>query len=113
MTVSVAFEGRTLRIGSLEVELEFPIAEAFACGDIVIVLLRHDADSRTFGQFPNLVGLTERGERSWVAELPTTDSGDTYVSVSSRQPLVATSWSCHRCTLDPRSGRIVGRVFTK
>ena len=116
MIGSVGFSGRVLRIDSLQVELEYPIAEAFALGDLVIVRFPYDAElkrsGKSYGAFDNLFALTGRGERAWVAELPTNGT-DSYVAISSREPLVANSWSCFQCTLDPKSGKIVSTVFTK
>lgn len=112
MIHSVGFDGRVLRIDGLEVELEHPIAEAFILGDLVIVRFPYDAAPRSYGAFDNLLAMNSRGERAWVAEL--TESGtDSYVAISSRDPLVAHSWSCFRCTLDVASGKILQKVFTK
>jgi len=65
------------------------------------------------GAFNNLFAVAARGERVWVAELP--ESGtDEYVGIPSRDhPLVASSWSGFRCTLDMATGRILRKVFTK
>jgi hypothetical protein len=111
MTGPVEFENRTLRIGSIIVELEHPIVEAFLAGDLVVVLFRYDSDPRM--RFENLRAFTRQGALAWVAELPTSSGLDAYVEVASRDPLVVASWSCHRCTLDPRTGRVTGKTFTK
>lgn len=111
----VEFSGRTLRVGSTERELEYPIADAFrAATGVVVVLFRYDADLPKYAsrQFANLFALSPSGERRWLAELPTTGS-DAYVAIASRDPLVATSWSGYACTLAPRDGRIVRAEFTK
>jgi len=110
MSGPVAFEDRVLRMGATTVELEHPIADAFACGELILVLFRYDAGWR---QFSNLQAIASQGTRAWVAELPTSSSGDAYVGISSRDPLVAASWSGFQCTLDPHSGRITGKAFTK
>jgi len=106
MIGSVGFDGRVLRIDSLRVELEHPIAEAFVLGELVVVLFPYEAAPRSYGAFDNLIALTRRGERAWVAELPT-HGNDAWVDILSREPLVATSWSSLQCTLDPRSGKIL------
>jgi hypothetical protein len=112
MIGSVGFSGRGLRIDSLQVELEHPIAEAFALDNLVVVRFPYDASPRGYGAFDNLLTLNSRGERAWVAELPTNGT-DSYVAISSREPLVANSWSGFQCTLDPESGKILRKVFTK
>lgn len=101
-----------LHIDELHIELEHPIAQALACRDLVIVRFRHDAAPQRYGAFDNLFAVNRRGERVWVAELPDTGS-DAYVEISSREPLVAHSWSGFRCTLDPASGAILQKTFTK
>jgi hypothetical protein len=108
----VGFSGRVLRIDSVRVELEHPVAEAFAVGDLVIVRFPCDAAPKSYGAFENLIALTSYGDRAWIGELPTTGT-DAYVGVSSREPLVVNSWSCFQCTLDPKSGRILRKVLTK
>jgi hypothetical protein len=112
MIGAVGFSGRVLHIDSLQIELEHPIAEAFAVGALIVVRFPCDARLKSYGAFDNLFALTSRGEKAWVAELP--ESGtDSYVTISSREPLVANSWSGFQCTLDPASGRILRKVFTK
>jgi hypothetical protein len=110
---SVRFEGRVLIVDSgSRIELEFPIVDAFARDDLVVVLFAHDADPRGYGNFSNLIAVTSTGRQAWIAELPT-NQGDAYVQISSREPLLAYSWSGFDCTLEPRNGKIVRKVFLK
>jgi hypothetical protein len=109
----IGVSGNTLRIGAVAVAQAHPIAEAFPVGDLVVVLLRWDSKQEKHGQFPNLAAVSREGAPAWVAELPTTAPGDTFVGVESRDPLVVTSWSGHRCTVDAATGRIVASTFVK
>jgi hypothetical protein len=109
----VDFHGRTPRVGGKALELEYPIADAFAHGERVVALYRYDANLRSFDQFANLVALAADGATSWIAEPPTTSSVDTWAALSPREPLVAQSWGGCRCEVDLDTGRVVDRVFTK
>lgn len=73
-----SFSGRTVTIGDKNIEMEYPIHDAFLLGDKIIVLFHPDSYTEKFGQFRNLTALTLEGEKIWTAELPTNDSGDRY-----------------------------------
>ncbi len=109
----VSFSGRTLDVKGKSIELEYPVRDAFMLGDKIIVLFDPNAYIEKFGQFRNLIALTEDGDRLWSAELPTNQSGDTYFRVSSRNPLVANSFHSFDCEIDESTGRIRKKVFTK
>lgn len=109
----ITFSGKTVSIGGKSFEVEHPIADAFELGGRIIVLFNPDAYTEKFGQFPNLIALRPTGERLWTAELPTTTSGDRYYKVASRTPLVVYSVNSFECEIDPATGRIVARHFSK
>lgn len=112
--LDISFTGETLTVGDRRFRLPYPVDEAFERLGVVIVLYAPDSLSQRFGQFANLVAIDPAtGEQRWAAELPTTSSGDRYYSVSSRKPLVAYSVKSFVCTLDPATGRIIGREFVK
>lgn len=105
--------GSRLIVGDHMVELEYPIQEAFALEDKILVLYSPDAYQRDFGQFPNFVAFTPSGTKLWTAELPTTMTGDRYYEVSSWAPLVARSVYSFECELESSSGRIISKRFLK
>lgn len=70
------------------------------------------ADVPTWRAFNNLVAVDEAGNLHWTAETPDTH-GDSYVCLVSCEPLIAQSFSGYRCTIDPRTGEITHREFTK
>ena len=72
-----------------------------------------DADPRRYGTFRNVVALDRGGRQVWVAETPTTSTGDCYYHIASAKPLIAYSTQSFDCTIDPTSGRITEQVFTK
>lgn len=114
----VRFSGRELVIGGRRVELEHEIRSAQRVGKRIIVLYNSDVYWRNYGkpqtgQFHNLVAIDSEGKVEWVAELPSTYPDDSYVSVSSYEPLVVWAWSLYDCTIDPDTGRIVSKVWVK
>jgi hypothetical protein len=109
----VTLSGNTVVVGCKTITLSYPIAEAFRLEDKIIVLLDPDAYTEKFGQFRNLIALTIDGERLWTAELPTSMSSDTYYRISSKNPLVADSFSSYACEIDKLNGKIINRTFFK
>jgi ABC-type transport system substrate-binding protein len=51
--------------------------------------------------------------RLWTAELPTTNTGDSYYRIVSYRPLVAYSICSYECEIDLDTGRILRRSFFK
>lgn len=109
----VTFSGTKICLGGNSVELTHQIADAFPLSDKIIVLLDPDSESGKFGQFHNLIALDEAGKWLWIAELPTTESSDTYSRVSSKDPLIVDSFSSYACEIDEHTGRIKSKTFFK
>jgi len=61
----------------------------------------------------NLVCLDLSGKRLWEAEFPEPGKPDYYYEIGSRQPLVAYSLSSYDVELDPETGAILSKEFTK
>ena len=111
--MKVRFEGPILFLDDKSWKLDHAIRDAFELGGKAIVLFEPDEVMNTFGQFHNLVAIDGDGTRTWEAELPTTITGDRYYKVVRRIPLVAYSVQSYDCQIDPATGRIVDRTFTK
>ena len=109
----VTYEGSVLQLGDSRFDLEYRIRDAFLLGDKVVVLYDPDAQAGPFGQFPNLVAFSLQGHKLWTAQLPTTQSGDSYYQISSRMPLVADSVYSYQCQLSEFDGKIIRREFLK
>ena len=109
----LSFSGNLLYISGRSIVLEYPIADAFIGERGVIVLLNPDSFQEKTGQFLNLLCISREGERVWVAELPTNESGDRYYRIASKCPLVAYSVKSFECMIDPWSGKLVGKEFYK
>jgi hypothetical protein len=61
----------------------------------------------------NLYCLDAELHLVWSAQLP--GPSDTYASpvTQTAAGLVGATWECYRCTIDPETGRILQREFTK
>jgi hypothetical protein len=78
--------------------------------DIIVLFEISPPGYKTEG---NLACVTLTGEVKWWAELPDTGR-DSYVSIGlSGNSVVAQSRHGYRCDIDPHTGRIVSRTFTK
>ena len=111
MTVTVV--ERELRINGQAHLLAFPICDAFQLGPVILVMFDPDSDPKKFGQFQNVIALDVEGNVVWEADLPTSNTGDRYYRVASRDPLTLNSTQSYDVILDPTSGRILDRRFTK
>ncbi len=107
----VTYSGANLRIGTDLHVLRYPIQDAFNLGNVVVVL--YDPDAVPAGPFRNLVALTEDGSLVWEAETPTGYPTDRYYRIASHSPLIAYSSQSFDCCIDPTTGRIISRTFTK
>lgn len=118
---SVSWQADTLVIDGRPFSLVYPIREAFALDNEIIVLLDPNAylndpsysKERRRGKnaLRNLLALTTDGEMLWEAEFP--EQVDYYYEVSCRSPLTALTFSSFRCEIDPKTGRIVRMEFLK
>lgn len=110
---TISFSGNTIDLDGRRVALPFPIKEAFALGEKVIVLFDPDANLGKHGQFRNLIALNTAGEHLWTAELPTDKPSDVFYRVISHAPLKADSFCSFECEIDPETGRIKSKTFFK
>lgn len=118
---TVSHDGDIVKIDDKPVRMEFMVRDAFWAGDRAIVLLDPHAflDDIAFGQarrrsrdpVQNLRAYAPSGELLWQAEQPEVD--DHYYRIESQEPLVALSFSAHRCDIDVGSGRILGKTRLK
>lgn len=112
-TVAVDILDGHLSIDGRAVPTQHRVLDARAAGSLVVVLFDPDDKPRPWGTFPNLVALSNEGDELWVAELPTTVTGDAYYRIASVEPLVAYSTKSFACTIDRLTGRIERSDFFK
>jgi hypothetical protein len=120
-TGTVTHDGDILRIDGRAIRMEFMVRDAFWAGDRAIVLLDPNAylDNPTYGAqrrrsrdpIHNLRAYAPSGKMLWQAEQP--EFEDHFYMIESREPLVALSFSGHRCDLDPANGRILRKTRLK
>jgi len=111
--MTITFVERELRIDGQPHILAFPIDEAFQHGSLVVVVFAPDSDPKKFGQFHNVIAVDCEGNKVWEADLPTSNTGDRYYRVANREPLTLNSTQSFDVVLDPATGRIIEKVFTK
>lgn len=114
------FDGK-LKVDGVVWKLDYSVQEAFEKDSNIIVLFDSD-EGLKIPIFNNLVCFKKNGEQLWVAELPIDTprdkyfghaSSDTYHSIKSQRPLVAYSFSSYYAEIDPSTGKIIKKVFTK
>ena len=94
-------------------DLPTPIKEAIRIGKHILVI--HDPTAYPSQQpTPNLVAYTTNGERLWTAENLTQNSAtDAYVNFCSEDPLWVGNFMGFNCKIDPQTGKLIEKVFTK
>jgi hypothetical protein len=92
--------------GGKRVAAALPIDRAARC----IILLDWEAGEPN--AFRNLFCIDRNGTIVWTAELPESYDRFTYIEMIGDR-LWATSWSCFTVELDPMTGRVLSRTFTK
>jgi hypothetical protein len=115
---AVTHDGDIVRIQGRPVRMDFMVRDAFWAGDRAVVLLNPDAylDDPAYGAqrrrsrdpIRNLRAYAASGELLWQAELP--EFEDHYYMIENREPLVALSFSGHRCDLELETGRILRKT---
>jgi hypothetical protein len=81
-------------------------------GDRVLVIF-------DYMEFPNgrpaqnLVAYDLHQQELWRAESPEGGGADAYVNFISESPLTAWNFACYACTIDPETGRLIEKQFTK
>jgi hypothetical protein len=119
--MNVSFQGQKLIVDGKSVEMAWPILDAFALGERIVVLFDPDAyllnpdykARRRQGAdaIRNLCAFSRTGEKLWAAEFP--ENSDYYYKISSQTPLLANSFSSFRCEINPDTGRIKSKTFLK
>lgn len=110
----IFYRDNNLEINNSYVSFEFPIKAACSIDEYVIVLLDPDSNLCKWGQFPNIFGVSLEGKILWKSELPTTDTGDSYLSMRIEDnKLKSYAWSSYICIIDYKTGKILSKVFTK
>ena len=89
-----------------------PILAACRIGDRVIVIFDYMSFPKP-QQARNLMAYDLSQKLLWVAEHPTTERTDTYVSFISETPLRVCNFASYTCEIDVETGKIRHATFTK
>ena len=94
-------------------DLPVPVMQAIRLGDRILVIHDYMAYPKN-KPAPNLVAYSKAGERLWVAENLTASSPtDAYTGFVSEEPLWVYNFDSFRCRIDPQTGKLLEREFTK
>jgi hypothetical protein len=111
--MKLKFAHKRLEWGSGHLELPLPILDAVLVGERIFVIFDYMAYPKD-GPAPNLVAYTTSGEKLWTAENLTQGSAtDAFVNFLSEDPLWVGNFMCYDCKVDPRTGKLLDRMFTK
>lgn len=111
---TVSFSKNQVTVNGVAVDFDFHIEQVLEMNDVIVVLLDPDSNLCKWGQYPNLFGVSLEGDVLWKCELPTSDTGDCYLSFKKEnQRIIVYSWSSFDCVIDPTSGKIISKVFVK
>tara|TARA_B100001094_G_scaffold333065_1_gene408269 strand:+ start:1231 stop:1554 length:324 start_codon:yes stop_codon:yes gene_type:complete len=104
-----------IEIGNNIFTLEYDVKHAIQVHNIIYILFNPDCNTKKFGQFKNLIAISQDAKRIWQADLPTNMSGDCYYDIEFDldQSLLAYSIKSYTCYIDKKNGRILNKVFTK
>jgi hypothetical protein len=105
--------GKTVEWEGGRLTFSIPVQEAAQIGERIVVI--HDYTAYPRGRAaPNLVAYSLAGEQLWVAEnLGILGSSDAYVGFLSEEPLWVYNFAGYQCRIDPETGRLLEREFTK
>jgi hypothetical protein len=108
----VSIEGTLLRVGERSWHAEYPVSAARIVDDcIVAVIYEHIRAPNQF--FANLAGFTLDGKKLWVGEHSFYEATDSYVSFWPTRELRVWNFACYTGTIDPKSGRLQRREWSK
>jgi hypothetical protein len=113
LPATVAVRDGRIYLDDAVVPTRYPVAAACLSGGHLVALYDPDANPRRWGTFRNLASVGEDGSERWLADTAETTSGDCFTGIKSCDPLWVFAWSGYVCRLDPQTGRIVEKVFTK
>lgn len=115
-SIHFSIKGKILTTDAFSKELEYPIKNVIFLenNQKFIVLYDRDSNIRKWGQFPNIICFSSEGKKLWTAELPTTDTGDSYFQMKlNDEKLIADSICSFTCEINLDNGKIIRKIFTK
>ncbi len=113
----IDFDSNSIKLGETIIKVPYCIFKAWYDESIgyVIVIMDPNANS-TVSRFNNIIAyeINRHIKTIWTAELPTSSGPDCYWDLEADDDnLSAFSYSCFRCKLDIKTGKIISKSFTK
>ena len=112
LSEGLSFEGRTIRVAGRMWSVDYDIHDCRLV-DYHVVVLYDNMGGPRHRQFRNLEAFDLEGRKLWTAEHATSETADVYVSFMPGPPLTVLSFACFVCKIDPVTGRIIHKTFTK
>ncbi|GAB4271365.1 MAG: hypothetical protein Tsb0018_03480 [Opitutales bacterium] len=110
------FDGKTVNVNGKKVTFDLNVDTVLEKDAILMILLYGGGEQPTCKTYHsrNIFGVNAEGEIVWQVEAPTKDPVDLYTQLTeSEGKIIAGSWSCFLCHIDPQTGRILDKEFTK
>jgi hypothetical protein len=105
--------GKRVELEEGHLDLDLPVLDAIFVGDRVLVVHDYMVYPRR-APAPNLVAYSRTGQRIWTAEnIGGFGEVDAYTNFISESPLTAHNFAGFRCLLDPETGKLLEKHFTK
>jgi hypothetical protein len=108
----VRFEGDRVFVGGDSWRAPYPISDLRLVGAIIALIYDYMSGPRHH-QFQNLEGFDLDGHKLWTAQHPSNETADAYVKFVDGEGLIAWNFASYECTIDPTTGRLISRVFSK
>jgi hypothetical protein len=93
-------------------EMPHPILDSRKIGDRVLIIYDY-MDYPREKQARNLLAYDLDGNELWISEHPTNTTADCYISFHSTEPLWVWNFASYKCRIDPATGKLIEKVFTK
>lgn len=106
----------TLELPNRTIELPFPASSIFLLPGICLAIVMYDYNAnRSQARFQNIVAYDYDGVQVWHAELPSTSMPDCFTELrsASEEKIEAFSYSCFSCVINPKTGKLERKEFTK
>jgi hypothetical protein len=93
-------------------DFERPILDSRQLGETVVVVFDHTSFPKN-QQARNLMAFNLERELLWIAEHPTNQPTDAYLSISQDDPLVVSNLAGFECEIDLQTGKLLKSVAAK
>lgn len=108
----IEFQGSWVSAPLGPIEVGFPVLDARLVADTVLVLCDWMAFPKGMPA-RNLFAYSLAGEPLWRVRDIGMGAFDAYTDITSESPLVAFNYACFACTIDPNTGEVTSKRFTK